>query len=113
MYSDRDGMFRRIPGIFCGTILKFTKPARGSLSVSAPLHFAWDVWVSQAGIENDVRSHVRITTTAGSFYFVSVDRRSGLAEHAVIFRRIGTRTLIPVAELQRFARMDHPERIAC
>jgi excisionase family DNA binding protein len=36
-----------------------------------------------------------------------------LANRQLSFRRIGTRTLIPVAELQRFARMDHPERIAC
>jgi excisionase family DNA binding protein len=36
-----------------------------------------------------------------------------IANKHLIFRRIGGRVLIPIAELQRFARMDHPERIAC
>ena len=35
-----------------------------------------------------------------------------LASKQLPFRKIGTRTLIPLAALQRFARMDHPERIA-
>jgi hypothetical protein len=35
-----------------------------------------------------------------------------LAIRQIAFRRIGGRTLIPVTELRRFARMDHPERIA-
>ncbi len=35
-----------------------------------------------------------------------------LASKQLPFRKIGTRTLIPIAALQRFARMDHPERIA-
>ncbi len=29
------------------------------------------------------------------------------------FGWIGGRVLIPIAELERFARMDHPQRIAC
>lgn len=35
-----------------------------------------------------------------------------LASKQLPFRKIGTRTLIPLSALQRFARMDHPERIA-
>jgi len=35
-----------------------------------------------------------------------------LADRLLKFRRIGGRVLIPIAELERFARIDHPERIA-
>ena len=35
-----------------------------------------------------------------------------LSNKQLNFRKIGGRVLIPVAELRRFARMDHPERIA-
>lgn len=35
-----------------------------------------------------------------------------LADRQLKFRRIGGRVLIPISELERFARMDHPERIA-
>jgi len=35
-----------------------------------------------------------------------------LADRQLKFRRIGGRVLIPIAELERFARMDHPQRIA-
>lgn len=35
-----------------------------------------------------------------------------LADRQLKFRRIGVRVLIPIAELERFARMDHPQRIA-
>jgi len=35
-----------------------------------------------------------------------------LADRQLTFRRIGGRVLIPIAELERFARMDHPQRIA-
>lgn len=35
-----------------------------------------------------------------------------LASKQLSFRRIGTRILIPVADLKRFARMDPPERLA-
>jgi excisionase family DNA binding protein len=35
-----------------------------------------------------------------------------IANKELTFRRIGGRVLIPVVELQKFARMDHPERIA-
>jgi hypothetical protein len=35
-----------------------------------------------------------------------------LASKQLPFRKIGNRTLIPLAALQRFARTDHPERIA-
>jgi excisionase family DNA binding protein len=35
-----------------------------------------------------------------------------LANKQLKFRRIGGRVLIPLPELERFARMDHPERIA-
>jgi excisionase family DNA binding protein len=35
-----------------------------------------------------------------------------LASKQLPFRKIGTRTLIPLAALQKFARADHPERIA-
>jgi excisionase family DNA binding protein len=34
-----------------------------------------------------------------------------LADRLLKFRRIGGRVLIPISELERFARMDHPERI--
>lgn len=36
-----------------------------------------------------------------------------LANKQLRFRKIGTRTMIPVSDLQKFARMDHPKRIAC
>ena len=36
-----------------------------------------------------------------------------LANRQLTSRRIGARSLIPVADLKRFARMDHPERLAC
>ena len=36
-----------------------------------------------------------------------------LADRQLKFRRIGGRVLIPISELERFARMDHPQRIAC
>jgi len=36
-----------------------------------------------------------------------------LANRQLTFRRIGTRNLIPMADLRRFARMDHPEWLAC
>ena len=35
-----------------------------------------------------------------------------IANKELPFRKIGTRTMIPVSELQRFVRMDHPKRIA-
>jgi excisionase family DNA binding protein len=36
-----------------------------------------------------------------------------LANGQLTFRRIGSRTLIPLTELRRFARRDHPQRLAC
>ena len=36
-----------------------------------------------------------------------------LANRQLTSRRIGSRNLIPMADLRRFARMDHPERLAC
>jgi excisionase family DNA binding protein len=35
-----------------------------------------------------------------------------LANRQLTFRRIGSRILIPVTDLQKFARMDHPARVA-
>ena len=35
-----------------------------------------------------------------------------VANRQLTTRRIGSRVLIPVSELQRFARADHPERLA-
>lgn len=35
-----------------------------------------------------------------------------LASKELPFRKIGTRTMIPLSALQSFARMHHPERIA-
>ena len=36
----------------------------------------------------------------------------GLVTHKqILVRRIGTRVLIPLSELQRFSRSDHPERL--
>jgi hypothetical protein len=34
-----------------------------------------------------------------------------VANKQLIIRRIGTRVLIPLSELQRFSRSDHPERL--
>ena len=34
-----------------------------------------------------------------------------VANKQLITRRIGTRVLIPVSELRRFSRSDHPERL--
>ena len=34
-----------------------------------------------------------------------------VANKQLVIRRIGTRVLIPVAELRRFSRSDHPERL--
>lgn len=35
-----------------------------------------------------------------------------LASKQLPFRKIGARTMIPVSELQRFARMNHPDCLA-
>jgi excisionase family DNA binding protein len=35
-----------------------------------------------------------------------------VANHQLTTRRIGARVLIPISELQRFARTDHPDRLA-
>lgn len=35
-----------------------------------------------------------------------------VANHQLTTRRIGARVLIPISELQRFARADHPGRLA-
>jgi hypothetical protein len=34
-----------------------------------------------------------------------------VANKQLLIRRIGTRVLIPLSELQRFSRSDHPERL--
>jgi hypothetical protein len=34
-----------------------------------------------------------------------------VANKQLLVRRIGTRVLIPLSELQRFSRFDHPERL--
>jgi excisionase family DNA binding protein len=47
--------------------------------------------------------------------YLSISQRSLdylLANGELNTRRIGTRVLIPISELQRFARIDHPRRIA-
>ena len=46
---------------------------------------------------------------------LSISRRSLdylVAQRALQTRRIGARVLIPVAELKRFSRTDHPSRLA-
>jgi len=46
---------------------------------------------------------------------LSISRRSLdylIANKAISVRRIGARVLIPVKDLQRFARADHPSRVA-
>ena len=46
---------------------------------------------------------------------LSISRRSLdylLAQKRLTFRRIGTRVLIPVSDLRRFSRADHPQRLA-
>jgi len=46
---------------------------------------------------------------------LSISRRSLdylIANKAISVRRIGSRVLIPVKDLQRFARADHPSRVA-
>jgi excisionase family DNA binding protein len=35
-----------------------------------------------------------------------------IANKSLPFRRIGTRVLIPAADLERFARADHPQKLA-
>jgi excisionase family DNA binding protein len=45
---------------------------------------------------------------------LSISRRSIdylVANRRLATRRIGSRVLIPVADLRRFARGDHPERV--
>jgi excisionase family DNA binding protein len=47
--------------------------------------------------------------------YLSISQRSLdylLANGDLNVRRIGTRVLIPISELQRYARVDHPKRIA-
>jgi excisionase family DNA binding protein len=47
--------------------------------------------------------------------FLSISRRSVeylVATKRLSIRRIGTRTLIPIEDVRRFARSDHPERMA-
>jgi excisionase family DNA binding protein len=46
---------------------------------------------------------------------LSISKRSVeylVATRQLSTRRIGTRALIPIEEVRRFARFDHPERIA-
>jgi excisionase family DNA binding protein len=46
---------------------------------------------------------------------LSISRRSLdylLAQKQLTFRRIGSRVLIPVSDLKRFSRADHPQRLA-
>ena len=46
---------------------------------------------------------------------LSISRRSLdylLAQKRLTFRRIGSRVLIPVSDLRRFSRADHPQRLA-
>ena len=46
---------------------------------------------------------------------LSISRRSVdnlLAQKRLTFRRIGSRVLIPVSDLRRFSRADHPQRLA-
>ena len=46
---------------------------------------------------------------------LSISRRSLdylLAQKRLTFRRIGSRVLIPVSDLKRFSRADHPQRLA-
>ena len=46
---------------------------------------------------------------------LSISRRSLdylLAQKQLTFRRIGSRVLIPVSDLRRFSRADHPQRLA-
>lgn len=48
-------------------------------------------------------------------HLLSISRRAVdylVANKRLQVRRIGARVLIPVSELQRFARADHPERLA-
>lgn len=47
--------------------------------------------------------------------YLSISQRSLdylLAQGELHVRRIGSRVLIPLSELQRYARIDHPKRIA-
>ena len=46
---------------------------------------------------------------------LSISRRAIdylLAQKQLTFRRIGSRVLIPVSDLKRFCRADHPQRLA-
>ena len=46
---------------------------------------------------------------------LSISRRAIdylLAQKQLTFRRIGSRVLIPVSDLKRFSRADHPQRLA-
>jgi excisionase family DNA binding protein len=46
---------------------------------------------------------------------LSISRRAIdylLAQKQLTFRRIGSRVLIPVSDLKRFSRADHPHRLA-
>ncbi len=46
---------------------------------------------------------------------LSISRRAIdylVAQKQLSFRRIGSRVLIPVSELKRFSRADHPQRLA-
>ena len=46
---------------------------------------------------------------------LSISRRALdylVANKQLSFRRIGARVLIPLSDLQRFARADHPQRLA-
>jgi excisionase family DNA binding protein len=46
---------------------------------------------------------------------LSISRRAIdylIAQKQLTFRRIGSRVLIPVTDLKRFSRADHPQRLA-
>jgi len=68
----------------------------------------------QAGKDGRCSSCAQITDEEAA-KILSISVRSVdylLANRQLSSRRIGTRNLIPVADLKRFARMDHPERLA-
>jgi excisionase family DNA binding protein len=63
-----------------------------------------------------VRSEEKLLLSRGeAAALLSISRRSLdylIANKAISVRRIGSRVLIPVKDLQRFARGDHPSRVA-
>jgi hypothetical protein len=59
----------------------------------------------------DLKSHRLLVGGREAAELLSISPRA-LANKQIATRRIGTRVLIPMTELQKFSRADHPARLS-